>query len=83
MPFLGPRLKGPLGLPHSREPIGTPAESISVGGGYRVRLDSVLPPSRLMTLDKSHNLFGPLLSCLQNGARDADLLGKLYRWRIK
>lgn len=80
MPFLGPRLKGPLGLPHSREPIGTPVESISVGG---VRLDSVLPPSRLMTLDKSYNLFGPLLSCLQNGVRDADLLSKLYRWRIK
>lgn len=54
-----------------------------MSGGYRVRPDLVLPLSKLMTLDKSHNLFEHLLSCLQNGARNADLLSKLFRWRIK
>lgn len=59
-----------------RSPQGPGAEGGSDSGAAGSRgswLHLLLAPG---PVDKSHKLSGPLLSCLQNGARNADLLRK-------
>lgn len=61
----------PLGLPVAGSPQG-PREPRGGSAAFQPR-----------DQETSHNLSGPLLSCLQNGAENANPLGGWYRPRVR